>query len=404
MDPRERERRAGAELPATLAPEEERALSRLLDLLSISAPAGEEGGVRDYILKTLGRIGVPREAVRVDDAPSRIDLPCQTGNVIVFLPGTAPGPRLLVSAHMDTVPLARSAEPVVRGGRIVAMGETALGGDDRTGVAAVLSALVDLQRLDLPHPPLTLLFTVREESGLCGARAVRIEDLGSPLCGFNFDGGPPGEVTIGATGSRKMDIDVQGVAAHAGLHPERGVSAIAIFAAATVRLERDGWLGAVRKPEGVGTSNIGAVQGGEATNVVTERLAARAEARSHDPRFLPRIVEEFRKAFVETAGSRRSETGAAGSAEVRSEVAYESFRLSDDEPAVLAALAAIRAAGIEPKTRISNGGLDANWLTAKGIPTVTLGCGQHEIHTTDEYVRIDEYLGACRVALEVMKA
>jgi len=100
----------------------------------------------------------------VDDAPSRIDLPCQTGNVIVLLPGTVPGPRRLVSAHMDTVPLARNAEPVVRGDRIVAMGETALGGDDRTGVAAVLSALEEIERLDLPHQPLTLLFTVREES------------------------------------------------------------------------------------------------------------------------------------------------------------------------------------------------------------------------------------------------
>jgi tripeptide aminopeptidase len=305
---------------------------------------------------------------------------------------------------MDTVPLAREGEPIVRDDRIVALGETALGGDDRTGCAAIIAGLEELLRLDLPRPPLTILFTIREESGLRGARAVRIDDLGGPTMGFNFDGGPPDEVTIGATGSMKIEIDVRGVAAHAGVHPERGVSAIAVFAEAANGLDRGGWLGPVRKPDGAGTSNIGIVRSGEATNVIADRLSATAEARSHDPRFLARIVEEFRMAFAAAAGSRRNEAGRTGEVELRAEESYAAYRLLEADPVVRAALSAVRGAGIEPRTRISNGGLDASWLTAKGIPTVSLGCGQHEIHTTDEYVRIEEYLGACRVALEVMKA
>ena len=377
-----------------------------MNLLSISAPTGEEAPVRDYILGELTRLGVRESEIRVDDAPSRIALPCQTGNLIVQAGGDKPGPRRLLLAHMDTVPLARNADPEVRGDRIVALGRTALGGDDRAGVAAILTAFEELKRLDLPHPPLTLLFTVREESGLRGAAAVRLEDLGPtvPACAFNFDGGCPNEATIGATGSMRLEIEIRGIAAHAGAHPEKGVSAIAAFAAAVVDLERGGWLGLIQRPEGSGTSNIGVVQAGEATNVITDGLHARAEARSHEPRFLDKIVAEFRRAFMEAAAAHRNKAGRAAEVDVCAERSYSSFRLPQESPAVVAALNAARAAGLQPSTRVSNGGLDANWLTHRGVPTVSLGCGQHEIHTVEEYVLIEEYLAACRVALALMEA
>jgi tripeptide aminopeptidase len=379
--------------------DQNRALGRLMDLLSISAPTGEEGPVRDYLIAALRSAGVPDGAIRVDDAPSRIRLPCQTGNLIVTLPGTGGGPRRLLCAHLDTVPLARNAEPVARDERIVPRGKTALGGDDRTGVAALLTALEEIQRGRLRHPPLTFLFTVREESGLRGAAAALLSDLGEPDLGFNFDGSLPEEVTIGATGSMRMEIEVRGVAAHAGVHPERGVSAVAIFAAAVADLERGGWLGLIRKDEKSGTSNVGVVTGGDATNVVTDYLTARAEARSHDPEFLRRIVDEYVRAFAAAAAGHRNEAGRAGETEIQVEESYFSYALEEDSPVVKEALAAARALGLTPRTRISNGGLDANWLTRNGVPTVSLGCGQHEIHTTAEYVAIEEYLTACRLAL-----
>jgi len=381
----------------------EAALRRLIQLLEIPGPTGEEGAVADHVIRATRDAGVPADCIHRDDAASRISLPCQCGNVIVVLPGTIPGPRRLLSAHLDTVPLARGAIPVIQGERIVPAGPTALGGDDRTGVGALLTALCELQRSRAAHPPLTFLFTVREETGLRGAAAVRPEDLGRPQLGFNFDGGLPEEVTLGATGAARLDIDVRGVAAHAGVHPERGVSAIAVFAAAVSRLERGGWLGLVRKPEGAGTSNIGVVNAGDATNVVTDRLHARAEARSHDPGFLRRLVEEYERAFAEEAVVPRGESGAGGEASIGVEESYASFRLPEDHPTVLTASDAIRAIGLVPRTRISNGGLDANWLTARGIPTVTMGCGQHEIHTTSEYVTIAEYLNACRLAAQLTR-
>jgi tripeptide aminopeptidase len=394
---------AAADPAGEVSIDRRRAIDRLIELLSISSPTGEEASVRDYLVMELTRIGVPRSAIRIDDAPARISLPCQTGNLIVRLAGDGPGPPRLLSAHMDTVPLAKNAEPVIRGDRIVAMGKTALGGDDRAGVAAVMAALHELLRRGLRHPPLTVLFTVREESGLRGARAVRREDLGDPTAGFNFDGGDPSEVTIGATGSMKLQIEVRGVAAHAGVHPERGVSAVAVFAEAAASLERDGWMGKIVRPEGKGTSNIGVVQGGEATNIVTPRLAVQAEARSHDPAFLRRIVEEYRAAFNRSAESHRSSAGQCGVVQFQAEESYTSFLLPEDAPVVQTALAAARRIGLTPRTRISDGGLDANWLREKSIPTVSLGCGQHEIHTTDEYLVIEEFLVSARLALELVR-
>ncbi len=387
--------------PTPPSVDREKAIERLLDLLSISAPTGEEKPVADYLTEALLEAGLPRDSVQVDLAASRIPLPCQTGNLIVSLPGTAPGPRRLLVAHMDTVPLAKNAEPVVSGERIVALGQTALGGDDRTGVAVLLTAMVELRRLGLPHPPLSFLFTVREESGLRGSAAVRLEDLGFSALAFNFDGGLPNEVTTGATGSKRLDIRVRGVAAHAGVHPERGVSAVAVFAAATAALDKGGWLGLVRRPEAAGTSNIGVVEAGDATNVVTEKLIARAEARSHRPDHLERIVAEYKSAFASAADSHRNESGQPGQVDIQVEETYHAFSLKESEPVVQTAMAAVRAVGLEPRIRISNGGLDANWITRKGLPTVSFGCGQHEIHTTDEYVLIEEYLDACRLALKL---
>ncbi len=355
----------------------------------------------EHLKRELGALGVPASAIHVDDAPARIPVPCEVGNLIVRLDGTRPGPRTLLSAHMDTVPLARGAQPVVREGRIYPRGATALGGDDRCGVAVLLTVIAELKRGQARHGPLTFLFSVREESGLRGAAAVRPVDLGAPVRGYNFDGGVPEDVTIGATGAVRLDLAVHGVAAHAGVHPERGVSAVAIFGDAVQRLDRNGWHGLIRKPEGSGTSNIGLVNGGDATNVVTDLLTAKAEARSHDRRFLDRIVTEYRESFERAAAEHRNEAGASGRFAMELEESYHAFTLAEDSPAVVAARSAVESIGLAPRLRISNGGLDANWLTHHGIPTVTLGCGQHEIHTISEYVVIEEYLAGCRLGLSL---
>src|SRR5690606_11602473 len=138
---------------------------------------------------------------------------------------------------------------------------------------------------------------------------------------------------------------------------------------------------AVNKNGKYGTSNIGVIQGGAATNVVTDRLYLRAEARSHDPDFRLKIAETIEEAFRKAAREVTNVDGTHGEVEIERQLDYESFRLADHEACVQAAETAVRAVGGDPYRVVINGGLDANWMSARGIPTVTLGCGQMNVHT-----------------------
>jgi tripeptide aminopeptidase len=166
-------------------------------------------------------------------------------------------------------------------------------------------------------------------------------------------------------------------------------------------LHRRGWLGDIRKRSGRGTSNVGFIQGGDATNVVTDRVMIQAEARSHDPAFRDRIVSEIDKAFRQAAGQVKNVAGNSGSVKIDGRLDYESFRLADGEPCVAAAASAVRSVGREPELAVTNGGLDANWTTRHGIPTVSLGCGQLNQHMVSEALDLAEFQDACRIALRI---
>lgn len=387
---------------STVSFNESAALDRVARLMAIPGRSGQEAAVANFIINELKAAGVPDSAISFDTANKRSPIGGECGNLILKLPGTMRGPRRLLMAHIDTVPLCVGCQPVRDGDFFRPKdASTALGGDDRSGASVILTAVLELLRSKTPHPPLTVMWAVQEEIGLVGARCVSVPKLGQPKLAFNWDGGAANLVTIGATGDYAIEIEVSGLASHAGAHPEAGVSAIAIASIAIADLHRNGWHGLIVKGRKRGTSNVGVINGGEATNVVTPLVKLRAEARSHDPVFRKRIVEEIRKAFERASRELKNSTGQRGQVRFHSELKYEAFKLSEDEPTVQAASAAIIAAGLTPELRISNGGLDANWMTAHGIPTVTLGCGQSGIHTPSETLNIPSYLTACRIALRL---
>jgi tripeptide aminopeptidase len=383
----------------------DRAIKRLLRFLAIEGVTGAEAAIGKAVAQELVRAGVPRRAIHFDAAHEQIPLPTQTGNLIVTLPGTLRGPRRLFLTHLDTVPLCAGARPVRKGNRIVAAGATALGGDNRTGVACLVTLAATLLERRLPHPALTLLFTVREESGLWGARFVRPADLGHPAEGYNVDGRAAAEITVGAVGAERWEVEIQGRAAHAGVHPERGVSATVVAALALAETFRGGWFGKIRRDGKQGTSNVGSFGGhdgqsaGVATNVVTDYVRIRGEARSHDSKFVKAITAAYRDAFQRAAGAVRDDQGRPAKARFRSRREYHAFRVPPSAAVVKHAQAAARASGLQPSLRVSNGGLDANWLVRHGIPTITFGAGQNNIHAIGEYVDLAEFQAACRLAL-----
>ena len=374
----------------------------LLELLAIPAGSGHESPVAEYVREHLLAAGVPAGAFKTDQAHRKSVHKGEQGNLILKLPGTVRAPRRMLVAHMDTVPICVGTRPVKRGKRIVAADAyTGLGADDRAGVAVLLSTALAILQENLPHPPLTFLWTVQEESGLHGARHVGLSLLGKPATAFNFDGQLPSRLTIGATGGYRMNVEIRGLASHAGGHPEKGISAIAIAGLAIADLVQNGWHGLIEKQGKRGTSNVGIINGGTATNVVTDLVRIRAEARAHDAKFRRRIIDEIEKAFHRAAKLVRNTAGDCGSVSIEGRLDYESFSLPMNNPSVRAAKAAVEVAGLIPEVNISNGGLDANWLTAHGIPTVTLGCGQNNIHTTTEWLDLAEFHRARHVALHL---
>jgi len=390
-----------------LAFETDQAIDRLLRFLSVEGVTGQEAAIAKAVVQDLLQAGVSRRAVRFDRAHERIPLPTQTGNLIVMLPGTRPGPRRLLLTHLDTVALCAGARPRRKGTRIVAAGRTALGGDNRTGVACLVTVAAILQERRLPHPPLTFLFTVREESGLWGARYVEPAELGNPREGFNVDGRSASEITLGAVGAERWQAEVIGKAAHAGVHPEQGISATVVASLALTQAYKDGWFGKISRDGREGTANVGSFGGqdgqsaGVATNIVTDYAVIRGEARSHDRRFVRAITNAYRDAFRAAAKDVRDDRGQNARVRFLTRHDYHPFRLKPTAPVVRHALAAAKEADLKPTLRVTNGGLDADWLVRHGIPTVTFGAGQNNVHSVDEFVNVSEFVNGCRMALAV---
>lgn len=384
------------------SPSPHRALDLVVALMAIPGRSGEEAAVAKFICEELAAAGAPPDAITTDKAHQHTLIQGNTGNLILKLPGTIKAPRRMLSAHMDTVPICIGCVPQRHGEYIrSANPATGLGGDDRAGAATILTAALEILKHNLPHPPLTFCWFIQEEVGLQGARHLQKSLLGKPAMCFNWDGGAPEKVTIGATGGYRMDITVEGVASHAGVAPERGVSAIAIASCAIADLHRGGWHGLVEKGKQRGTSNVGVIAGGDATNVVTDQVTIRAEARSHNPKFRERIVREIVRAFERAAQEVKSIEGKHGQVKIDGRLDYEAFQLDPASECVKLAQEAVTAAGRTPALAISNGGLDANWLNAHGIPAVTLGCGQMNVHMTSEMLDIKGYQDACRIALQL---
>ena len=383
-------------------PDLDRAVKLVKKLMAIEGPSGREQRVVDFITRALRRAGVPNKDIRTDRAHRHTPIDGETGNLVLRLPGSRRGPRRMLMAHMDTVPICVGSKPTQQGDRIVSADpNTGLGADDRAGVAVLLITAIEILQHDLSHPPLTFLWPVQEEIGLHGARHAQLSLLGRPRLAFNFDGGAPEKLTIGATGGYRMTIRIEGIPSHAGGAPEYGVSAIAIASIAIADLQRGGWHGAIEKGKQRGTCNVGIIRGGAATNVVTESVEVRVEARSHSPAFRRQIVRQIEKSFEQAAQGVRNVIGTCGKVTFDGQLDYESFRLSKKEPCIREAEAAVRFVGEQPIHFVTQGGLDANWMTARGIPTVTLGCGQLLQHTRDEMLDVPLFQRACRIGLRL---
>ncbi len=360
-----------------------------LELCAIPSPSGRERAVADRVSRTLTELGLEWDE---DDSAASLD--GDTGNVYCGIPPTngAGGTPIFLCAHTDTVPPETVIEPVVGDDGIVrnAAG-TILGSDNKAAVAVMLEAVRRVLAEGREHAGIELLFTPQEEVSLRGADAFDHTRLVATT-GFVYDQGAPiGEIVLGSPHGRLLDFRFHGTAAHAGMHPEDGRSAIA----AASRAIADFRLGRIDEET---SANVGVITGGTARNVVPEWCSFTAEVRSHDER----KAIEFAREMVESAAFAASLADCEVESEVRPSFPGYRFRESD-EPVRLAA-EALERAGYRPSYALSGGGADANVFNARGLQCVNLANGMMEIHTPDEHIAVADLEGMVEVTLALVDA
>lgn len=357
-----------------------------LELLKVNSVGGEEGEICQLVAKRLEQIGA--SSVKVDDASRKIG--GTGGNVIAKFEGTVVGPALMLNAHLDTVSSTEGLKIFEEEDIIRSDGATILGADDKAGVAIVFEALRVLKEQGIPHSPIEVIFTIQEEKGLLGAKALDISSLEAKH-GFVLDGSEkPDELVVEAPSHDNFLAIVKGRAAHAGVEPEKGVNAIAAACAAISKVK---W---GRLDERT-TCNIGLIKGGEARNIVPERCEVQGEARSRDKRRLEEVISAIRAAFEEAT----KEFGAE--LDFQTERSYECYRVEEEEPQLEAVKEAIRLLGMEPKLLASGGGTDANVFVQQGIRCVILPTGATKAHTKEEYARPSVMAKCCEILLRAIE-
>jgi tripeptide aminopeptidase len=213
------------------------------------------------------------------------------------------------------------------------------------------------------------------------------------------------DLIIGAVGQENWEVEITGRASHAGVAPEKGISATMVGAVALAEARKAGWFGKVVMSDGRGTSNVGIFGGrdgkpaGDATNVVTDFAFIKGEARSPDAAFATKIANGYKEAFAKAQAEVKDDQEGTAEVKFTQKAAYPPFELGKDSPVVKRATKALELLGIEANYLFSNGGLDANWLDKHGVPTITIGAGQAEIHTIKEYVNLPEYEKGCRLGI-----
>jgi tripeptide aminopeptidase len=359
-------------------------LDLFLDLAALPSPPGKERAVADRLTAELRGLGL--EVVE-DDAGPKIG--SDAGNLYCRVPGNAEGTPLFFCAHMDTVPPTGPIEPVVEDGVVRNAAGTILGADNKAAVAAMVEATRRVVEEGRPHAGLELVFSLQEEVGLKGVEAFDCGRLAAKL-GYVYDmTGPIGEVILGAPTAAALNITFVGRAAHAGIAPEDGRSAIA----AASRAIADMRLGRIDEDT---TANVGTIQGGVQRNIVPERCTFNAEARSHDERKLAELVQEMQEAcsFAATL------TGCEVEIEVVS--SYKGYRFGREDEPVRLARAALERMGREPTFSLCNGGADANLFNLRGLMCVNLSNGMADIHTPDEHISVADLEGMVDVTLALL--
>ncbi len=356
-----------------------------LKLLLIRGESKNERDVADFVISFLKDLGLqPSE----DEAGTLIN--GNAGNIcceVAF--NSSASPYCFLNAHLDTVVPTHKASITVQDGRICTSNDFPAGIDNRAGIAIILSALKAVKQNGLNHENFYVIFTVGEDSGLQGSPHLRIPD--QIETGFTFDASPrPGSFIASSSGSYEFTAEITGKKAHGGVSPEKGINAIQIASNAIAKLKL-GWV------DEQSTFNIGMIEGGNATNVVPDIVIIKGELRSTTKQNILSHLSRIEQFF-------RNETKHfGGSVKFRKKVSFSPYSHSEKHPSYQRLSHAIKKVGLEPRPIHYSGGSDANVFNEKGLPTLNIGIGAQNPHSSDEFIFIDDLIKSTEIAIELIK-
>lgn len=365
---------------------EPRLLDSFLEYVRIDSETGIE---RDMALRLERELRALGCSVSFDNEGEKLG--CNVGNLYAVLPGESGREPLLLSAHMDTVKPGLGIVPIVEDGVIHTDGSTVLGGDDKSGVAAIMEALRVLQEEKLPHPTLEIVFSIHEEGGVRGSANLDYSRLTAKRAVVLDSSGAPGKIILAAPGQYKLNVEILGKSSHAGVSPEAGISAIQVAADAIGKMK-------LLRIDEETTANIGSIHAQFATNVVPDRLTLSAEARSRNNDKLEAQGQHMLACIQNScAAFGASFTGGLT-------LAYPGYQIPEDHPFVAQVKAACAQAGLEPVLGASGGGSDANHMNRHGITAIPLATGMSKVHSVEEFLTVEHLAQTARLVLALATA
>ncbi|MCC6476846.1 M20/M25/M40 family metallo-hydrolase [bacterium] len=373
---------------------EARVVDLFMKLVQIDSPSKQEAKVAEFIenhLKTKGW------KIWRDEAGSKIGGNC--GNLHIRVPArNSKSGAVLFSSHMDTVMPGIGVTPTLKDGVVRSDGTTVLGADDKGGVSAILEMLQCVDESDMPHGPIEVIFDVAEEIGLLGCNHVDLSSVTAKYA-IVLDGEEMNQIIYKAPSANRMLYEIDGIAAHAGMCPEKGISAIEVFAEAVSKMK----LGRLDEET---TANIGTIEAGRATNIVCDKLTSRAEVRSHSVEKLEAQTAAMSKAFNDAVAKyERVIDGEKKRVVFREKITREFTAMDiplDSLPYKVVAEAG-KKLGMTMEPLAIGGGTNANVYNAKGLPAVVIGCGMKGEHTTSEHLYVKDLVMAARLCLGILE-
>lgn len=363
----------------------DRLVNEFMKYVRIDSETGNEGEYADFITKELKALGLK---IWTDEAGKKIG--SNGNNVYGLLEGNLEKEPILFSSHMDTVKNGINIEPIIKDNVIYSKGDTVLGADDKSGIAAIIEAIRTIIDNNIPHGPIEIVFSICEEGGLRGAKNIEYDKIKSNKAFILDSGGEVNEVVINGPAQNKISVNIHGKAAHAGGEPEKGISAIEVAAEAISNMK-------LLRIDDETTANIGSFIGNSATNIVCPEVEIIGEIRSRKEEKLIKQTNHMIECFKYAAEQYNA------SVDYKITRMYDALDVSENEDIVFMTKKAIEKLGMKLITKSSGGGSDANIYNQNGITAINLSTGMSKVHSNDEHIRIDDLIRCSEIVLELMK-